>query len=145
MEGFGVFGIEFEDLPHFNASGFFQMPFAVRALVPFMGRADVKDLGIDKVTTRFGVNIMGIHFIGTTADIVHIHDRGVNEDGALIKVESNRAHKARNGSCRPDLLVGSHHDFIGPNRIGDLDSFTSWSPRTNKGSDRPYRLSEQRP
>ena len=44
MEGFGVFGIEFEDLPHFNASGFFQMPFAVRALVPFMGRADVKDL-----------------------------------------------------------------------------------------------------
>ena len=87
MEGFTVFGVQFEHLAHFDAPGFLQMAVTMGAFVPGHGGADVCHLGVHEIPGGFRIHIVDVLFVGPAAHIVHVHDGMVDEDDGLVLVK----------------------------------------------------------
>ena len=104
------------------------MAAAVGAFIPCYRGADIRYQGIHKIPAGFCVYIVEVLLVGAAADVVHIHHRLVDDDGAFIGIQANGAHIARHSAGCPNHIIGSHFHFRYADRIGHLgfvDSFVT--------------------
>ena len=93
-----VFGVQLEHLTCFNAASLSNRSAAMRAGIALSHQADISNIGRGEVTARVSVDVVIALMVSTAANIVHIHNGCIANDDNLLRIHTNRAHVAANGT-----------------------------------------------
>ena len=93
-----VFGVQLEHLTCFNAASLSNRSAAMRAGIALSHQTDISNIGRGEVTARVSVDVVIALMVSTAANIVHIHNGCIANDDNLLRIHTNRAHVAANGT-----------------------------------------------